>query len=90
MFGLGKHNKSKHYNLRLVCKYNSSKISYDLKYQLVQNCRMTKNDSFYAREESERTVFREYSMFLPAEKMVYIYPFSKDKRGYVRSFFSFW
>ena len=31
MFGLEKHNKSKHYNLRLVCKYNSSKISYDLK-----------------------------------------------------------
>ena len=50
---------------------------------------MTKNDSFYAREESERTVFSEFSMFLPAEKMVYIYPFSKDKRKYLRSFFYF-
>lgn len=48
---------------------------------------MTKNDSFYAREESKRIVFSGFSMFLPAEKMVYIYPFSKDKREYVRWFF---
>ena len=50
---------------------------------------MTKNDSFCAREESERIVFSGFSMFLPAEKMVYIYPFSKDKREYARWFFYF-
>ena len=50
---------------------------------------MTENNSFCAREESEWIVFSGFSMFLPAEKMVYIYPFSKDKREYVRSFFYF-
>ena len=50
---------------------------------------MTKDDSFYAREESERTVFSEFSTFFPAEKMVNIYAFSKDKREYVRSVFFF-
>ena len=50
---------------------------------------MTKNNSFYSREESKRIVFSGFSMFLQAEKMVYIYPCSKDKREYVRSFFFF-
>ena len=48
---------------------------------------MTKNNSFYEREESKRIVFSGFSMLLPARKMVYIYPFSKDKLEYLRSFF---
>lgn len=50
---------------------------------------MTKNSSFYSREESKGIVFRWFSMFHPAEKMVSFYPFCKDDCEYVRSFLFF-